>query len=283
MIPTQTKVAVLGLGIIGSRACANLVKAGWQVASWNRTPKATAQEADSAAAAIEGAAIVSIYLKDSPAVREVIGTATDALSEGQILLNHATLDLATTRWLAELCAQKGCRFLDCPFTGSKVAAGNGELAYYIGGDASLADELDAYLSATSTSRLHCGDIGAATVIKLATNLLSSSIVQATAEALAITKGHDVDPSVLAEAISRNVNSCKLVEMKLPQMLAGEYEAHFSLANMAKDSRYILELAKAAGIDTPGIAAVSARMHELSEQGLGNLDFAALGKPYLESK
>lgn len=281
MTPSQTQVAVLGLGIIGSRCADNLAKAGWPVASWNRTPKGTDQEVASAAEAIRGATIVSIYLKDSPAVREVVGGAAQALCAGQIILNHATLDLETTRWLAALCAEKGCRFLDCPFTGSKVAAGNGALAYYIGGDAALAEELDEFLSATSTSRLHCGGIGAATVIKLATNLLSSSIVQATAEALAITRGNGVDPAVLQEAISRNVNSCKLIDMKLPQMLAGDYEAHFSLANMAKDSRYMLELAKAAGIETPAIAAVSRRMHELSEAGLGDLDFAALGKPYLE--
>ncbi len=281
MNPSSTKVAVLGLGIIGSRCADNLVKAGWQVASWNRTPKGTPQEVASAAEAIADAAIVSIYLKDSPAVREVIGSAADSLTSGQIILNHATLDVETTKWLADLCADKGCRFLDCPFTGSKVAAGNGALAYYIGGDASMADELDDFLSATSTSRLHCGEIGSATVIKLATNLLSSSIVQATAEALAITKGHEVDPAVLQEAISRNVNSCKLIDMKLPQMLAGDYDAHFTLNNMAKDSRYMLELAKAANIETPAIAAVSARMHELSDKGLGDLDFAALGKPYLQ--
>ncbi len=283
MTPSSTKVAVLGLGIIGSRACANLLKAGWLVASWNRTPKGTQSEVGSAAQAIAGASIVSIYLRDSPAVREVISGAADSLTTGQIVLNHATLDVETTKWLATLCADKGCRFLDCPFTGSKAAAGSGALAYYIGGDAALADELDNFLSATSTSRLHCGEIGSATVIKLATNLLSSAIVQATAEALGITKGHGVEPAVLGEAISRNANSCKLIDMKLPQMLAGDYDTHFSLSNMAKDSRYMLELAKAAGIETPAIAAVSKRMHELSDDGLGDLDFAALGKPYLQAE
>lgn len=283
MTPSKTKVAVLGLGIIGSRCADNLAKAGWRVASWNRTPRGGGREVGSAAEAIQDAAIVSIYLKDSPAVREVIGGAADSLREGQVVLNHATIELETTKWLAALCEEKGCRFLDCPFTGSKVAAGNGALAYYIGGDTALAEEIDEFLSATSTSRLHCGEIGAATVIKLATNLLSSSIVQATAEALAITQGNGVDPAVLQQAISRNVNSCKLIDMKLPQMLAGDYDAHFSLANMAKDSRYMLELAKAAGVETPAIAAVSARMHELSEKGMADLDFAALGKPYLQGE
>ena len=121
------------------------------------------------------------------------------------------------------------------------------------------------------------------MVKLATNLLSATIVQATAEALAITTGHGVDPAVLEEAIGRNVSSSKLVSMKLPQMLRGDYDAHFSLANMGKDSRYMLALAEAAGVETPAIAAVSKRMAELCEQGLGELDFAALGKPYLDAK
>jgi 3-hydroxyisobutyrate dehydrogenase-like beta-hydroxyacid dehydrogenase len=51
--------------------------------------------------------------------------------------------------------------------------------------------------------------------------------------------------------------------------------------MGKDSRYMLALAESAGLDTPGIAAVSRRMAELCEAGLGNLDYSALAKPYLD--
>ena len=69
-------------------------------------------------------------------------------------------------------------------------------------------------------------------------------------------------------------------MKLPTMAVGNFETHFSLANMGKDSRYMLALAESAGLETPAIAAVSKRMGELSEQGLGDLDFSAVAKPYL---
>jgi 3-hydroxyisobutyrate dehydrogenase-like beta-hydroxyacid dehydrogenase len=64
------------------------------------------------------------------------------------------------------------------------------------------------------------------------------------------------------------------------MAAGNFETHFSLSNMGKDSRYMLALADAAGLDTPAIRAVSQRMEELCAAGLGNLDFSALAKPYL---
>lgn len=278
--PAHSKIGIFGLGIIGSRASDRLANAGWPVATWNRTPKGGLHETAHPADAANGRAILSFYLKDAPALRDVIGQIQNTLQPGQIVLNHATVDLETTRWLAALCTSRGCRFLDCPFTGSKLAAAAGELVYYIGGDAELADELGAYLSVTSKARIHCGDIGSATVIKLATNLISANIIQAAAEAFAITQGNGVDPETLLEAVSQNVSSSKLLSMKLPQMIEGQFETHFSLANMGKDSRYMLELAKTAGVDTPAIAAVSKRMAELCEQGLGELDYSALVKPYL---
>jgi 3-hydroxyisobutyrate dehydrogenase-like beta-hydroxyacid dehydrogenase len=276
------RAAVLGLGIIGSRASDRLVAAGWNVARWNRTPKNLPGEVSSPEEAVDGASVISIYLKDSPALREIAVRIESVLQPGQTVLNHSTVDLETTMWLEKLCHVRGCRFLDAPFTGSKLAADGGQLVYYIGGDAALAAEHDAYLSVTSRERLHCGAVGAATVIKLATNLISACTVQAMAEALAISTRHGVSAECLIDAVARNVSSSPLTAMKFPTMLAGNYETHFSLANMGKDSRYMLALAEAAGVETPAIAAVSRRMGELCDAGLGGLDYSALAKPYLDA-
>jgi 3-hydroxyisobutyrate dehydrogenase-like beta-hydroxyacid dehydrogenase len=275
------KAAVLGLGIIGSRALARLTDAGWNVTAWNRNPKGLPGESRTIGEAVDGAAVISIYLKDSPAVREVFGSIEARLQPGQVVLNHSTLDLETTKWLESMCVEKGCRFLDAPFTGSKVAAGKGELVYYIGGDAALAEELEPYLSVTSRSRIFCGPVGSATVVKLATNLISACTVQAMAEALAISTGHGVPAQCLIDAVAQNASGSALTAMKFPTMAAGNFETHFSLSNMGKDSRYMLALAAAAGVETPAIAAVSARMEELCDSGLGDLDYSALVKPYLD--
>lgn len=275
------KVAVLGLGIIGSRACACLAAAGWKVACWNRTPKGLPGEVESPELAVEGASVISIYLKDSPAVRAVVDKIAPVLKPGQIVLNHSTLDLETTLWLDETCRSRGCRFLDAPFTGSKMAAGNAQLVYYIGGDEALASALAPFLSATGKSTLYCGPVGSATVVKLATNLISACTVQAMAEALAISTGHGVPAECLMKAVSENVSSSVLTTMKFPLMVAGNYETHFSLSNMGKDSRYMLSLAESAGVEVPAISAVSARMAQLCDAGMGDLDFSALAKPYLQ--
>jgi 3-hydroxyisobutyrate dehydrogenase-like beta-hydroxyacid dehydrogenase len=278
----SNKVAVLGLGIIGSRASERLIGSGWNVARWNRTPKGLPGEVSSPEQAVDGAAVISIYLKDSPALREVAARIEPFLKPEQTVLNHATVDLKTTMWIGDLCAARGCRFLDAPFTGSKLAAEEGQLVYYIGGDDALAAEFDAYLSVTSRERLYCGAVGAATVIKLATNLISACTVQAMAEALAISTRHGVPAECLMNAVSRNVSGSPLAAMKFPTMVAGNYETHFSLSNMGKDSRYMLALAEAAGVETPAIAAVSKRMADLCDAGLGALDYSALAKPYLDA-
>jgi 3-hydroxyisobutyrate dehydrogenase-like beta-hydroxyacid dehydrogenase len=279
----QGRAAVLGLGIIGSRAFRRVRDAGWDAVCWNRTPKGLEGEVDSAETAAAGASIIALYLKDAPATREVLGRVRPVLNPGQVVLNHATLDLETTRWIASLCDECGCGFLDAPFTGSKMAAQNGQLVYYIGGDLELAAQLDQFLSLTSRARIATGGIGSATVVKLATNLISACTVQAMAEALAIATRHGVEPERLVGAVAENASGSPLAAMKFPQMVAGDYDTHFSLDNMAKDSRYMLGLAAAAGIETPGIAAVSQRMRELCETGLGGLDYSVLAKPYLQDE
>ena len=280
--PENKHAAVLGLGIIGSRACSRLRDAGWQVTCWNRTPKDSEGEAASPEEAIAGASVISIYLKDAPAVRGVVGKIKPFLQPDQILLNHATLDLETTMWLDGIAPPRGCRFLDTPFTGSKVASANGQLFYYTGGDEALAKSLEPYLSITSRGQIHCGGMGTATVVKLATNLISACSVQAMAESMAIATHHGVSADCLIEAVSQNACASVLATMKMNAMAQRDFDTHFSLANMGKDSRYMLALAESAGLETPAIAAVSDRMLTLASQGLGDLDFSAVVKPYQES-
>jgi len=103
-----------------------------------------------------------------------------------------------------------------------------------------------------------------------------------AEALAISLKHGVRAETFLDAVSRNAHASGLSAMKLPGMASGDFETHFSMSNMWKDSSYAITLARDAGVNTPAIDAVSARMLELCDQGLGELDFSALAKPYLES-
>lgn len=280
---TSWNIAVLGLGIIGSRAAANLRKAEiGTVQTWNRTPKGLPGECASVEEAAENADLILLFLKDAAAVREVAARVFALPGKERILVNHATIDLATTKWLAAECAARGIGFLDCPFTGSREAAAAAGLVYYAGGPAELVDRVEPVLLKSGKSVLRTGEAGTATIVKLVTNLISACTVQALAEALATATRHGITPEALTEAVGMNASGSVLAAMKLPTMAKGDFDTHFSLSNMLKDSRYVLELAKEAGIETPAIRTVSARMQELCENGLADRDYSALAAPYLES-
>lgn len=279
-------IAVLGLGIIGSRAAANLTKSALgSVRSWNRTPKGLPGECASIAEAAADANLILLYLKDAPAVRSVAREvfALPALTGGgeRVLVNHSTIDLDTTRWLADECAQRGIVFLDCPFTGSREAAASAGLVYYAAGPGEWLDRVEPVLLKSGKAVLRTGDTGTATIMKLVTNLISAVSVQALAEALATATRHGIAPEALTEAVALNASGSVLAAMKLPSMARGDFDTHFSLSNMLKDSRYVLELADQVGLETPAISAVSARMAELCDEGFADKDYSALAAPYVK--
>lgn len=274
--------AILGLGIIGSRAAERIAASGGALATWSRTSRGRGDECATATEAVRDAVRISIYLKDAQAVRGVMEEIAEVLGAGQVVMNHSTIDLASTLWLRDVCSQRGCAFLDAPFTGSKVAAEKSELVYYIGGDEELAGEVDDYLALTSRMRLRCGEVGAATVVKLATNLISACSVQAMAEGFALATRHGVEAENFIRAVSVNASSSPLAMIKMTSMAAGDYDTHFSLDNMAKDGRYACELAELAALDLPGISAVTKRMLQLCKEGFAESDYSVLAKPYLES-
>ena len=273
-------IAVLGLGIIGSRVASHLEKAG-QVKTWNRTPKGLPNEAASVEDVVADADLVLLFLKDAPAVREVAARVFAAPPRERVLVNHSTIDLPTTRWLADECSARGIGFLDAPFTGSREAAAAAGLVYYAGGLEELIDRVEPVLLRSSKSVLRCGAAGTATIMKLVTNLISACTVQALAESLATATHHGITPEALTHAVSLNACGSVLAAMKLPTMAKGEFDTHFSLSNMLKDSRYVLELAAEVGLETPAIRTVSQRMQELCDQGLADRDYSALAAPYVQ--
>ncbi len=280
---SDRRIAVLGLGIIGSRAYSLLKESGvGTVKAWNRTPKGLPGEVGDLEEACFDANLIVLYLKDAAAVRAMAERIFALPAGKRALVNHSTVDLETTRWLCGECANRGIGFLDCPFTGSREAAAGGALVYYAGGTDELIDEIEPVLLITAKSILRCGPAGSATVLKLVTNLISACTVQALAESLATATRHGIRPDQLIDAVARNACGSPLAAMKLPTMASGEFETHFSLSNMLKDSRYALDLAAEAGIETPAIQAVSRRMAELCDAGLADRDYSALASPYLSN-
>jgi 3-hydroxyisobutyrate dehydrogenase len=275
--PSAKTVGVIGLGIIGSRVAANLSKAGFEVSVWSRSPHAVPNFLSSPREVAESARFLQIFVRDDAALIAAMNDMLPALTPQHIVMNHATVSPNATRQAGEIAAKAGAGFLDAPFTGSKMAAQNGKLVYYIGGDSASLDEVRTVLSASGTKIMPVGKIGDATVLKIATNAITAVTVKGLAEAFAITKAQGVEPQRLLEALEPNANYSGLIGMKLPAMINQDFEAHFSLRNMLKDADFARELASRSGIQVTALDAMADAMRAQLEAGNGDKDFSVIGQ------
>jgi 3-hydroxyisobutyrate dehydrogenase-like beta-hydroxyacid dehydrogenase len=273
----KQNVGILGLGIIGSRVAENLRKAGHEVFVWSRSARPVPNFLSSPREVAEAAGIIQIFVRDSAALIEAIEDMKPALKAGHLVMNHATVSKKATLEAAKLVEATGAVFLDAPFTGSKMAAQNGKLCYYIGGNELMLERAKPVLEASAAKILPLGGIGDAMVLKIVTNLVSAVIVEAVAEAAAITKANDIPLERLHEALESNANYSTLIGMKLPTLIQGDFEPHFSLRNMLKDADFARELAAEAKLNVPALDCTAAVMRKGVEDGKGDLDFSVIGQ------
>ena len=244
-IPART-VGVLGLGIIGSRVAEACRRAGVAVVAWNRTRRRGQPALTTPMEVAQAARVLQIFVTDDAALASVVEALLPALTKHHVVLNCSTVSLDATRAAAAAVATTGAAFLDAPFTGSKNAAAAGELVYYIGGPAAVLERVRWALEPSAKAIVPLGRVGDATVIKIATNLVSAIAVEALSEALGIVTAHGIGADAFLAAMEHNANSSGLSRMKLPGMVAGRFEPHFSLKNMWKDAGFAEQLAQAVG-------------------------------------
>jgi 3-hydroxyisobutyrate dehydrogenase-like beta-hydroxyacid dehydrogenase len=269
-------IGVIGLGIIGSRVAANVAKAGHEVFVWSRSPHAVPNFLSSPREVAESATILQIFVRDDAALIAAMNDMKPALTPRHIVMNHATVSPDATLQAAKIASEQGAGFLDAPFTGSKMAAQNGKIVYYIGGDEGLLDQVRDVLSASGTQIMHVGKIGDATVLKIATNAITAVTVKGIEEALAITRAQGIAPEKLLESLQPNANFSPLVGMKLPAMIHQDFEAHFSLRNMLKDADFARTLAAKAKLSVPALDAMASAMRAQLDAGNGDKDFSVIG-------
>jgi 3-hydroxyisobutyrate dehydrogenase-like beta-hydroxyacid dehydrogenase len=279
---TRKNVGVLGLGIIGQRVVSNLRERGYHVFVWNRTPRPVPNFVGSPAEVAELCDYIQIFVSDDDALLQMMQRMMPNLTANHVVMAHCTVSPDTMRAAAEMAERRNARLLDCPFTGSKNAAENGQLVYYVGGDETALQQVRPILEASSKEIIEIGKVGDATTIKVATNMITAASVQAAAEALALVSKSGLPAEKFAAAMKNNGSNSTTLDMKLPMMMEGNFEPHFSVKHMLKDVVIATRLARNFGIE---FGATDASRHGLTEemrQGRGDADYSSLFRQYFPS-
>src|SRR6476661_1079723 len=175
---TEKNVGIIGLGIIGQRVADCVRRRGFHAFVWNRTPRPFPNFVGSPAEIAELCDYIQIFVSDDEALLEMIQAMKQSLNAHHVVMAHSTVAPHTMRAAAEIVQRRGAQLLDAPFTGSKEAACKGELVYYIGGDEAAYRRARPILQASSKDIIEIGEIGQATTIKIATNMITAATVQA---------------------------------------------------------------------------------------------------------
>lgn len=270
-------VAVLGLGIMGRALADNLDEDGVLVATWNRTPKtdAPAFEPD-IKAATEAAEILLIVVSDGTAVSAVVDLVEPHLADSHVVVNCATVSPDENRPLNERIKNTGAAFCEALMGGSKTAAVNRKLPFYLGGEKPVIDRVTPVLEPLSSVCIHVGEVGTASVAKLAMNLNLAMQVEALCESYAYAISNGLTDDQYFNVLRHNTGWNYLCEYKEPKLRKRNYEPQFSVKNMLKDIRLALGTDKTiSGLEllkkTETIYAAG------EEQGLGEEDMVALLK------
>ena len=269
------KVGIIGLGIIGNGVAGVLRKENQEVYVWNRSPKPEPNFLGSPGELARIANIIQIFVTDGEALLGVLDQMKDKLTSNHVILNHSTVELQATVEAYKLVKETGAKFLDAPFTGSKEAAANGALVYYVGGEAEVLERVRPILELSAKEIVPIGRVGEATLIKIATNMISAATVGVLSEAYGLVNAAGLNPEVLQNAIEHNACGSVLTSMKLPSIIARDYEPHFSLKNMFKDSKFALELAKDYGLEMPVLSTTANVMFRAMQKGHSEKDYSAL--------
>jgi 3-hydroxyisobutyrate dehydrogenase len=279
----DTRVAVLGTGIMGAAMARNLVAAGLATTVWDRSPDATAalggagaRVAASAREAAGDADVVITMLPTADVVTSVMfgDGAAGALADGAVWAQMGTIGITATAEIAARLGQlrPGVLFVDAPVSGSKGPAQAGQLLILASGPEQAEPAVRPVFSVIGRKAVWLGPAGQGSRMKLAVNAYMSTLIEGAAEALELAGRLGIEASKLEEAIEGGPLDAPIADAKLHKMDRGDFSPEFPLEWALKD----VDLAiAAAGLNPPPLlVALSRQWHAAVDAGHGREDVAA---------
>jgi 3-hydroxyisobutyrate dehydrogenase-like beta-hydroxyacid dehydrogenase len=271
------KVSVFGLGIIGTIWARHYEADGLLAATWNRTAKPTTPRwQPSALAAAQAGEVWQIVVADPPAVAAVLEAIAPALGPAKVVVQSSTIDPESSERFRVFVTERGGRYVEAPFTGSKPAAEARKTVFYLGSEAETIAAIEPVLAHLSEFRFAVGTHRQAAALKLAMNMQIACLMQALAEAVTYARRIGIGDDTFFRVLERNVGQSGLVKLKESKVRTGDFSPQFSVKHLEKDLRLALEAA-GDGVSYPATARVLEQLRAASARGWADEDFSALLK------
>jgi 3-hydroxyisobutyrate dehydrogenase len=249
------RVAVVGLGAMGRSFATRALDRGHRVVVWNRSPGREAElvargatVADSLPQAAGGVELVLVVLADDTAVLDVcLGKdgVVESLGPTTVLANVSTVAPDTVGRLAATGLEE--RFLDAPVMGSPDIVARGQCRFFIGGARSTVTMFEPLWLDLGAGYTHCGPVGAATTMKLVSNLQLIAGVASLAEGIATARAHGIPDHLIRRIFADSPVVSAASAVRLDSLMDVGHPGWFRPALAGKDLRLAIGLARDAGL------------------------------------
>ena len=280
------KIGFIGLGHMGMPMAARLLEKGFELLVYNRTAKKVrALEAKGAHPAGTVAELtgkvdaVLASLADVAASREVFlgdDGVVAAAKRGQILVDHSTVDLATSRQIRDEAESRGALFLDAPVSGGPTGARSGALTIMVGGDRGATTRMLPVFQALGEPVVHLGGSGSGTAAKLVNQALVGVNTLACCEALLLASRCGLDLEALIPLIGKSWGQSKMFARNAPLIARGALGASdVPIRNLVKDLGLVADEAREQGLELGAVARARDAFRAAAGEGLSEDDIAAI--------
>lgn len=267
---STTRIAFLGIGLMGAPMARRLMQAGFMLTGWNRdAAKAQALKAAGAKVAatpqqaVRDADVVISMLADGDVVDAVLQAALPSLTFGALWIDMSSTQQAQAQQFDAVLTGRGLRFLDAPVSGGVAGAEAGTLAIMAGGAQEDFIQAAPIFDALGRATL-VGPAGSGQVAKLCNQLIVGATLNVVAEALLLAQAAGADPAAVRAAIRGGFAESRILEVHGQRMLERNFLPGGQVRTQLKDQRNIAAAAAAAGVALPLTALVTRRYEMLAE-------------------
>lgn len=275
-------VAVLGLGAMGHAFAANLLKKGFTVYGWNRTPgrgddlvSQGLVQRETAAQAVSEAQVVIAMLTDGDATLAAIRAIAPSCPQDATFCQMGTIGIQETADAIALLEtlRPDMLYLDAPVSGTKAPAENAQILVMASGDQQRAGAAQQVFDAISRGTQWYGDAGNSQKMKLVINAWLISMMQGVAESMQLASQFGFTTGQLWETLEGGPLAAPYVKGKLEMIRKDDYTPQMQLQHALKDAR--LALANAPQGTMPMMSEIVEMWTQASQGGLAEQDLAAI--------
>ena len=279
------RIGIIGVGLLGSSVASRLLKRDFEVKGYDTRPEQIralcAQGLIAARSIAEVAADTDAVFTILPSLESVettmIGTGglIEIAPPNCTLIQMSTISPELTRRLGAAAAVKGLGFLDAPVSGTSTMVGRGDCAIFLAGDRARADACRPIFDAIAKKTVYVGDMGMASLAKLATNLLVGLNTAALAEAFVLAAKGGLAPAALLEILKDSAADSKMLEIRGPLMASHRFDPQMKIDLFLKDFKLMLEEGLRLGVPLPLTSITQQLATAAAAAGRGEEDLAAI--------